>query len=177
MHADYAEAPQLLDMAEFMCQALHSGSSETDSSDPELKEQLGTLRRLSYLHRGVHALHTNQPEVSLAKLKVFIDMLRERLDEAPSRGTDQSLGVAWNELGNAILQNNDGKWAEECFLKSIDALSALDGATAITISMPLINIGFTYWVQGRLTDAAATFQRALEDREKEYGVNDKTSFV
>ncbi|PYH99016.1 hypothetical protein BO71DRAFT_425642 [Aspergillus ellipticus CBS 707.79] len=44
--------------------------------------------------------------------------------------------------------------------------------------MPLINLGVTsYWVEGRLDEAAATFQQALTDREKEYGVNDTTSFA
>ncbi len=45
------------------------------------------------------------------------------------RGKDQSLGVAWNELGCAYLQNDTTLDAEECFKKSIDSLGALEGAT------------------------------------------------
>ena len=177
MRSNFMVTQPLLNMARTMCEALHSQSLESESSSPELIEELHTLLRLYRHHQGVLGLHTNQPSVSLKNLQIFRAMLEHKLREMPSEGTDQSLGVCWNELGNAVLQNNDMKKAEEYFKKSIAVLGALDNATEITISMPLINLGFTYWVQGRLSDAAATFQRALEDRENKYGVDDQTSFV
>lgn len=177
MRADFMETPNLLEMGESMCEALQKGNEEAHITDSELNEQLQTLRRVVYFHRGSLFLHTNKPGESLTNLREFNNMLRERFGDTVSSGKDLSLGVSWNELGNAILQNNDGKGAQECYIKSIDALAALDGATRISITMPLINLGFAYWVQGRLDEAAATFQGALEDREKEYGADDKGSFV
>jgi Tfp pilus assembly protein PilF len=43
--------------------------------------------------------------------------------------------------------------------------------------MPLINLGFAALVQGREAEADEIFSQALADREKEYGSNDKISFV
>lgn len=93
------------------------------------------------------------------------------------RGKDQSLGVAWNKLGCARLRNENPDEAEPCFQKSIDALGALEGASRISISMPLINIASAHWLQEKLDKAASTFEEALDVREREYGVNDRTSFV
>lgn len=43
--------------------------------------------------------------------------------------------------------------------------------------MPLVNIAFAYLHGGRFEEAASTFKDALVDREREYGLNDRTSFV
>lgn len=72
-------------------------------------------------------------------------------DVAP--GADMSLVVAWNELGNPYLQNNNTAESEDCFLHSIDALRVLDGADKYSISMPRINLGIAYWVGGKLNEA------------------------
>lgn len=114
--------------------------------------------------------------MSLSSYRTFIQMLRDQIGDKP-RHKDQSLGVAWNELGCAYMQNDDPKEAEICLKKSIDALGALEDVTRISISMPLINLAFAYWLQDRLTEAASTFEEALADREKEYGPNDRQSFV
>jgi tetratricopeptide (TPR) repeat protein len=164
-------------MAQSMCEpiqnslAAHGGEAQSD-----LKEQVERLLRMFHHHRGELSLHTNQPRISLSSYRTFIKMLNAKLGDAPC-GKDQSLGVAWDELGCAWLQSDKPGEAEPCFQKSIEALGALEGATRISISLPLINIAFAYWLQGRLEEAASTFQEALEDREREFGVNDWTSFV
>lgn len=109
-------------------------------------------------------------------MKKFNQLVRDSYQDKP-RGTDQTLGVSWNELGNAYLQNNDSIKAENCFLESKWPFEALDGATRISISMPLINLGFAALVQDREDKADEIFSQALADREKEYGSNDKISFV
>ena len=67
--------------------------------------------------------------------------------------------------------------AEEYYLKSIKALEALDGAREISISMPLINLGFALWLKQSLKEADETFQKAFDDRKAEYGIDDRTSFA
>ena len=171
---DYLEAIPLLDMGEALCASLDSGSDRDETSNEELRCQ---LRRMFHHHRGVIGLHINTPKESLSHFRAFTDDLRSHFGDAHKGGTDQSLGVAWNELGNAFLQNEMWDQAEDSFMKSINALKGLEGATKVSISMPLINLAFTHWLQGRLDEAAADFEEALEDRETEYGIDDKTSFV
>lgn len=176
MRSSFAETPSLLNMAQVLYEALQQDSAAAKSRNLQLKHEFESLVRISHHHRGVLGLHNNKPELSLPNFQSFNNMLREKFGDKSS-GTDQSLGVSWNELGNAFLQNKAWKEAKDCFLKSIDALAALDGSTRITISMPLINLAFAYWLEGQLDEAAKTFQDALNNREAEYGVDDKTSFV
>ena len=176
LSSSFADTEPFLAMAEEMCKRLCKIDSPTNERETGLNDDLETLLRLSFHHRGELSLHTNKPQVSLSSYRTFIQMLKDKFGDAP-RGKDQSLGVAWNELGCAFLQNDTPNDAEDCFKKSIDALGSLDGASKISTSMPLINLAFAYWLQGRLDKAASTFQEALDDREREYGKNDRTSFV
>ena len=87
------------------------------------------------------------------------------------------MAVAWNELGNAYLQNNSKKEAEGCYRKSVDALEILKDANANTKSMPWINLGFVLHLQGRLDEAESAFRSAIDIRESVYGPNDRESFA
>ncbi|RAO64269.1 uncharacterized protein BHQ10_000281 [Talaromyces amestolkiae] len=165
----------LLYLAESMCDAF-GDENEEDPSKQNLNKQLVVLYRTIIYERGVRALHTNDPEGALLNMKKFNQLVRDIYHDKPP-GTDQTLGVSWNELGNAYLQNNNGIEAESCFLSSKEAFEALDGATRISISMPLINLGFAALAQGREGEADEIFSQALADREKEYGRDDKISFV
>lgn len=166
----------LLYLAESMCDAFGEGNEEEDPPTQNLKDQLVVLCRTIIYERGVRALHTNDPEGALLNMKKFNQLVRSSYQDKPP-GTDQTLGVSWNELGNAYLQNNNSIEAESCFLSSKEAFEALEGATRISISMPLINLGFAALAQGRKGEADEIFSQALADREKEYGSNDKISFV
>jgi len=176
MRADYSDTLPLIEMAEGLCKPLQvnrEGLSEQDSAvQQELEEQL----RMIHFHRGALAHHTNEPKMALTNYKTFNRLLREQLGETP----DQRLGVALNELGVAYLQNNNAAKAEKCLRESITILETVTDATENTpnsISMPMINLGFVLWVQGRQDEAAAVFERTLAAREEAYGVNDTKSFA
>jgi hypothetical protein len=172
MRSRFTETTPLLDMAESIQKCIHVPADP----DPKVKLDFERLQRIYEHHRGTFALHTNDPKKSLAHLEKFTSMTSKLLGDCPS-GTDQSMGVGWNELGNAYLQNDNVDKAAEYFLKSIKALEALDGAREISISMPLINLGFAQWLKGSLEEAEATFMKAYEVRKREYGIEDKTSFA
>lgn len=165
----------LLYLAESMCDAFGDGNEE-DPSTQDLNEQLVVLYRTIIYERGVRALHTNDPEGALLNMKKFNQLVRDSYQHRPP-STDQTLGVSWNELGNAYIQNDNAIEAERCFLNSKEAFQALDGATRISISMPLINLSFAALARGREGEADEIFSQALADREKEYGRDDKISFV
>lgn len=165
----------LLYLAELMCDALADGNEDGPPTQ-DLNNQLVVLNRTIIYERGVRALHTNDPEGALLNMKKFNQLVRDNYQDKPN-STDQTLGVSWNELGNAYLQNNDSINAKRCFLESKSSFEALDGATRISISMPQINLGFAALIQGREDEADEIFSHALADREKEYGSNDKISFV
>jgi tetratricopeptide (TPR) repeat protein len=175
---NYLETTSLLDMARSMCESLQKGEKLLTPGYRILNEELETLLRLFHHHHGVIGLHTNRPKQSLTHFIQLTDMLQKKLGGNKTQGgNDQSLGVAWNELGNAYLQNDAYAEAEDCFLKSIHALRSLTNSTKISINMPLINLAFCHWLQGDLDKSESVFQESLEDREREYGVNDTTSLM
>jgi tetratricopeptide (TPR) repeat protein len=175
---NYLEVTPLLEMARTMCDALCKGEKGTRMEDKILNDFLETFLLLFHHHYGVLELHTNNPQQSLYHCKAFTEGLRAKFGaDRPVGGTDQSLGKAWNELGNAYLQNGSLSEAEDSFRKSIEALRCLSHSTAISINMPLINLAFCFWLQGRLQDAESTFNGALSARETVYGVDDTTSLM
>jgi hypothetical protein len=172
MRSRFTETTSLLDMAD----EIQKGIRVPSDPNPEVKRGFERLQRIYQHHRGVFALHTNDPKRSLSHLQKFMDLTSALFGDVP-HGKDQSMGVAWNELGNAHLQNDNVEEAEKCFLKSIDALRSMDGAQDIDISMPLVNLAFALWLKGSLKESADAFERAFEDRKKKYGIADKTSFA
>lgn len=204
MRGDFKDTKVLLDFAATMLKPLDSDIEGQREQPKAIIDQFKEQRRLYHFHRGSRALHTNEPKESLAEFEKFWTMLRDEVIEEPggselyfglpwhltfeamvrdrsreaSRGEDQYLGVAWNELGNAYLQNDDTKKAEACYRKSFFIMDVTDGGVSPnTVSMPLINLGFALWLQGRLAEAAETFERALNYREENYGSDDNVSFA
>lgn len=204
MRGDFQDSQVLLDMAAKMLVPLDTDAEWQRGQPKPLIEKFKEQRRLYHFYRGSRALHTNEPKESLAALEKFWVMLRDEVigwpydhdrrvgvawsetfwamlqDDSPEepRAIDQYLGVAWNELGNAYLQNNEKEKAEACFRKSFKVMNGADGeVTPNTVSMPLINLGFVLWLQGRLSEAASVFEDALKYREKNYGSDDTVSFA
>ena len=124
-------------------------------------------------HRAAFAHHTNQPHMSLSNAQHFVRSL-----EAQNGGAqDEPLGYALNELGVSYLQNDNADEAERCLQRSTAIFEASLDTSANTRSMPLINLGFVFWLQGRLQEASAVFESTLAGRESEYGPDDTKSFA
>lgn len=204
MRGDFKDTKVLLDLAAKLLKPLEHDIEGQRAQPKATIDKFKEQRRLYHFHRGSRALHTNEPKESLSEFEKFWTMLRDEVIEEPrdvnrylglpwhetfeamvqdrSRGApsgeDQYIGVAWNELGNAYLQNNDTTKAEACYRKSFFIMDVTDGsASPNTVSMPLINLGFALWLQQRLSEAADTFEQALNYRKKNYGSDDSVSFA
>lgn len=125
---------------------------------------------------GCVATETNQPEAALLHFQNFNTTMMAFADGHPQT-QDMRLAVSWNELGNAYMMNEEWTLAEECFIRSIDTLKQLDDYKPVDSSFPVINLGFSYWLQGRLDEAEQTLHDILALREAAYGINDQESFM
>lgn len=173
MRADYADTMPLISMAERLCIPIADDHDGLSRHAGGAKEEFEEQQRLFSFHRAAFAHHTNQPAMALYNSQHFIHALEKQVGEVEN----ETLGVAYNELGVSFLQNGDATRSEECLRRSIRIIEALPGTTANTRSMPLINLGFTLWVRGQLDEAASVFARTLADREAAYGPNDTKSFA
>jgi tetratricopeptide (TPR) repeat protein len=134
-----------------------------------------TLAEL-YHNRGVIACGASDVSEGLRNLKIFHDMMQKAFGEDTPR-TDMRLGLACNELGFAYMLKEDWAQGEVYFLRSIELLQQLHNFEPILISLPLVNLGYAYWLQGRLDEAAAVLEKGVGDRETKYGIHDRISFM
>jgi hypothetical protein len=160
-----------------MCRALEENLlKQNDSLDTDLHRTIKTLLAEICHDLGCIATETNQPEAALTHFSAFNAAMIEFAGGEPQT-KDKGLAVSWNELGNAYMMNENWKSAEDCFIISIDTLRQLDNFKKVDLSFPVINLGFSYWLQGRLSEADETLSDILAAREAAYGINDRESFM
>jgi tetratricopeptide (TPR) repeat protein len=91
--------------------------------------------------------------------------------------SDTRLAISWNELGNGLMMSKRWLEAIDCFIKSIETLKKQPHFTKTSLSFPLVNLGFAYWILGELDKAEKVCQQALLDRRAAYGMDDAESFM
>jgi tetratricopeptide (TPR) repeat protein len=134
-----------------------------------------TLAEL-YHNRGCIASDANDAAEAMKNLKRFHGMMEEELGKN-IQPTDMRFGLACNELGNAYMLKEDWGQGERYFQRSIDLLQQLRNFEPVLISLPLVNLGYAFWLQGKLDDAAAILEKGIKDREEKYGINERISFM
>jgi tetratricopeptide (TPR) repeat protein len=153
---------------------------QTRSKDgPQNEDINNTIKKMvAEIHHdlGCIATETNQPIAALDHFTAFNKARIEFADGKPQT-KDMSLGVSWNELGNAYMMNEQWNSAADCFLRSMEILKQLESFKKVDLSFPQINLGFSYWLQGRLDEADQILSDILAAREEAYGINDRESFM
>jgi len=122
------------------------------------------------------ASETNAPEAAFYHFSAFNTAMLE-FAGGKSQKKDKRLAVSWNELGVAHMMLEHWRLAEDCFIRSMDALKELDDFKKVDLSFPIINLAFSYWLQERLDEADKTLAEILAIREAAYGINDRESFM
>lgn len=166
-------------MAQSICESLKFQlyeNSDGSSCHGVTHAELGYTLAELYHNRGVIACGASDVSEALRNLKIFHDMMQKEFEEDTPR-VDMRLGLACNELGFAYMLKEDWAQGEVYFLRSIELLQQLHNFEPILISLPLVNLGYAYWLQGRLNEAAAVLEKGIGDREAKYGIHDRISFM
>ena len=166
-------------MAQSICESLKFQlyeNSDDLSCHGVTHAELGYTLAELYHNRGVIACGASDVSEGLKNLKIFHDMMQKAFEEDTPR-TDMRLGLGCNELGFAYMLKEDWAQGEVYFLRSIELLQQLHNFEPILISLPLVNLGYAYWLQGRLDEAAAVLEKGVGDRETKYGIHDRISFM
>ncbi|KAK3673350.1 hypothetical protein LTR78_006896 [Recurvomyces mirabilis] len=128
-------------------------------------------------NRGCIVVETNKPEVALKYFQEFHRAMEEEFRKSPDLvKQDMRLAIAWNELGNAHMLNRRWDEGKKCFKNSIKTMELLVTFEPTSISLPLVNLGLAYWLQGRPKEALTKLEQGLKDRENAYGMDDRISF-
>lgn len=143
---------------------------QSDRNDPRILD----LESDVYASLGAVAGETNDADSCLKynKRHLEIQLNAQKQSETPI----EKLPRAYNQIGLAWMMARDYEKAEWSFSSSITGLKALPKLDINILSIFVANIGLTYWLQGRLGDAAAVLEEGLRDREEVYGFMDTHSF-
>jgi tetratricopeptide (TPR) repeat protein len=135
-----------------------------------------------YLIRRVHngigttCAEINRPEDCLKHQTIVADLLMTRNSTLGVPVDDYPTAIAHNELGVAKAFNGDLEGAERAFLLSITTYQQNPNYEDVWLGWPMPNLGFIYWLQGRLTEARQILEEVLDIFKLAYGVDDVTSF-
>jgi tetratricopeptide (TPR) repeat protein len=166
-------------MAKYICETLKTRLyEEPEAMSPNVvtHKQLDSILAEIQHNRGCIATEINDPHDALNYHKSFNAMMVREMGTSTS-GNDMRLAISWNELGNAYMLNDDWWKGEECFQKSIDLMRQLDQFEKVSISLPVVNLGLAYWLQGRHEEANDVLVEGLKDREDAFGAEDRVSFM
>ena len=174
-----AEATSFIEMAQEISMSLKTKLTESSSHSSTHTEKVRILQDIiaeTHHNLGCIGTEVNRPDFTLKHFKIFNDMLLARSLDKQNSG-DNRLAISWNELGNAYMMKKMWTDGEHCFKKSIITFQNLDDFKPIDLSLPLVNLGLTFWLTGRLDEAIDTLLGGLQNREAEYGPDDRQSFM
>lgn len=158
-----------------------SDSSQTDDERKDGQISLHVLRNTiaEIVHnKGCISTEINAPDSAFAQFKVFNDMMKHDFEVQPGlEKSDMRLAISWNELGNAHMLKQEWEQGERCFLTSIESMELLTNFQATDLCLPLVNLGLSYWLQGKISDAEKVLNRGLLIRKETLGDSDLGSFV
>jgi tetratricopeptide (TPR) repeat protein len=166
-------------MAQDICESLKARlyeQPEAMSPNAVTHKQLDSILAEIQHNRGCIATEINEPYDAFTYHKAFNAMMVQEMGTA-TPCNDMRLSISWNQLGNAYMLNDDWSKGEECFQKSVDLMRQLDKFEKVSISLPVVNLGLAYWLQGRHDEANDILIEGLKDRVDAFGPDDRVSFM
>ena len=145
-----------------------------------LKDKLGEVAvesiRESHSFLGIALVETNEHSLSMFHKKKWLAMLEEKKSESGVPVEDYELGYAYNEIGVAYGNKEMLDEAERAFHRSIEIFQSLNDYEDTMLGWPEPNLGFIYWMQGKLEDAEHALVEILDIHAAAWGVDDIKSF-
>ncbi|CCC14292.1 unnamed protein product [Sordaria macrospora k-hell] len=132
--------------------------------------------RESHMCLGIVLTELNEHDRSLFHKKKWLNMLEERKTEAGQDIANYELGYAYNEIGVAYGNANQLEEAVKAFQRSTEIFKGLADYKNTMLGWPQPNLGFIYWMQGKLQEAESTLVEIQGIHTAAWGVDDTVSF-
>ena len=151
----------LLELALELCTATE------DATDGDLESDIRyTL--------GAVANGTNDAATSMEHTKRFLDIRLNIFQQ--TQKVDERLARAYNQIGISWMMQGDYTKGEDAFSTSAELYPQIPNYTKDKRSLAIVNLGLSYWLQGKLHQADEVLILGLTDREELYGPMDSHSF-
>lgn len=145
-----------------------------------LEDSLGSIAtesiRESHSFIGIALVETNEHVESMSHKMTWLNMLLERKTVLGDIVEDYELGYAYNEVGVAYGNADRIDEAIEAFHRSIYIFQSLDDYEDTMLGWPEPNLGFMFWIQGKLDEAESALVEILDIHVEKWGVDDTESF-
>ncbi|KAJ4402238.1 hypothetical protein N0V85_005348 [Neurospora sp. IMI 360204] len=146
-----------------------------------LESKLGAVAaaesiRESHMCLGIVLTELNEHDRSLFHKKKWLNMLEERKTDDGQAIEDYELGYAFNEIGVAYGNANMLEEAVKAFQRSSEIFKGLADYEPTMLGWPQPNLGFIYWMQGKLQDAESTLAEIKGIHATAWGDDDTVSF-
>lgn len=129
-------------------------------------------------NRGCIASETNDPLKALAHFEHFNAMMEQEFTADLSlQQRDMRLVISWNGLGTAYMLNKQWARGTDCFLRSMQTMRRLTSFQETHLSLPIVNLALSYWLQGDTDAALEQLLAGLRERERTLGPDDRESFI
>lgn len=161
-----SESREYFELAQKVCLAMPMPQST----------RVQNLLRDTYNCLGTAYAELNDPGNSLTNQKAWLDMMLVRRDSGGNMIVDYELAQTYNELGVAYACNRRWKEATECFMQSMDIVTKQPNFEEFHLGWSAPNLGFMYWVLGKLEAAENIFNKILGIYEAKFGKDDTQSF-
>ncbi|KAI1425307.1 hypothetical protein F5Y12DRAFT_747918 [Xylaria sp. FL1777] len=125
---------------------------------------------------GIALVETNEHSLSLTHKRNWLSSLQDRKSEELRQIEDYELGYAYNEIGVAYGNENMLFEAAAAFHRSIEIFQGLDDYEDTMLGWPEPNLGFIYWMQGKLDEAEKALVEILDIHAAAWGFDDTKSF-
>ena len=145
-----------------------------------LRDKLGEVAvesiRESHSFLGIALVETNEHSLSMIHKNKWLAMLEGRESGPGILVEDYELGYAYNEIGVAYGNKAMLDEASRAFHRSIEIFQGLSDYEETMLGWPEPNLGFIYWMQGKLEDAEHVLVEILDIHAAAWEVDDTRSF-
>lgn len=120
------------------------------------------------------AMEINNPDCALTYTEKVLQYWIDRANTTKIRNRDLAVGYLQHAIALLIF----GKYGEsEAELKTgLAIMETVIGDDREKMSTWMLNLGYAYWLQGKLDDAESTLRDGLAERIKKFGRDDVYSY-
>ncbi|KAL9028780.1 MAG: hypothetical protein Q9196_002903 [Gyalolechia fulgens] len=142
----------------------------TDSDEERITHWLGEARH----NLSLAAVMTGSSD-GMHDAKLWLDILRDRVEKYKSSSDELALATAFNQLGICHIKKDEANDAMRSWEQSVAIFSSVKNPPDFSGTWPRIQLALLYTLQDRPEEAEAVLVPTLEEHERILGMDDKTT--
>ena len=129
--------------------------------------------RIASLHNNLSSLYaeTGRPGQAKAELEKAMALISKLTD------SEVEVAITHSNLGNVCFQLGENSEGMEHMLKAVEIFESAPGKKDAHYAGALAGLGQAFYIEGKLDDAKAAYEKALIEIEENYGKNEYYNII